>query len=403
VRQRAYVAGVGMTKFEKIGRRDWTYPQMVAEAVGAALADAGVGYDAVERAAVGYVFQPSTAGQRALYDIGLTGVPIVNVNNNCATGSTALMLAREWVEAGLADVVLAVGFEQMTKEAMSGSGTVPAVTTVDHHLEVMKAGHEFGPAPMTAQFFGNAATEHMRRYGTTREQLAAVAVKNHEHSTRNPKAQFQNPYTLEQVLGDKPVHDPLTRSQCSPMSDGAAAAVVVSAGFARDRGLADRAVGILAQALVTDDPASFGTGSMIDVVGAPLSRNAARQVFDDAGLSIGDVDVVELHDCFSVNELITYEALGMCAPGEAGRLVESGDVTYGGRWVVNPSGGLISKGHPLGATGLAQCAELTWQLRGEAGERQVPGAGVGLAHNLGLGGACVVTLYAAPGGSIPAT
>ncbi len=400
--QRAYVAGVGMTKFEKIGSRDWTYPQMVAEAVGQALADAGIGYDAVERAAVGYVFQPSAAGQRALYDVGLTGVPMVNVNNNCATGSTALMLAREWVESGQADVVLAVGFEQMTKAAMSGSGTAPAVTTIDRHLEVLTSQHEFGSAPMTTQFFGYAAAEHMKRYGTSREQLAGVAVKNHEHSTRNPNAQFQAPYTLEQVLTDKLVHDPLTRSQCSPMSDGAAAAVVVSDRFARDSGLAGRAVGILAQALVTDDQSSFGTGSMIDVVGAPMTRTAAGRVFDAAGVTIDDVDVIELHDCFSINELITYEVLGMCAPGESGPLVESGEVTYGGRWVVNPSGGLISKGHPLGATGLAQCAELTWQLRGEAGGRQVPGARLGLAHNLGLGGACVVTLYAAPEGSIPA-
>ncbi len=395
--QRAYVVGVGMTKFEKIATRDWTYPDMVAEAVGEALADAGLGYDAVQRAAAGYVFQPSTAGQRALYDIGLTGIPVVNVSNNCATGSTALMLAREWVEAGLADVVLAVGFEQMTKDSMSGAGTAPAVTTIDRHLAVMKSRHEFARAPLMAQFFGYAAAEHMQRYGTTREQLAGVAVKNHEHSTRNPRAQFTSAYTLAQVLDDKPVHDPLTRSQCSPMSDGAAAAVVASAGFVREHGLPGRAVGILAQAVVTDDAASFASGSMIDVVGAPMTASAARQVFGATGLTIGDVDVIELHDCFSVNELITYEALGMCAPGEAGQLIDAGATTYGGGWVVNPSGGLISKGHPLGATGLAQCAELTWQLRGEAGSRQVPGARLALAHNLGLGGACAVTLYAAPG------
>lgn len=397
MRQRAYVAGVGMTKFEKIASRGWTYPEMVAEAVGDALADAGIGYDAVGRAAAGYVFQPSTAGQRVLYDIGLTGIPVVNVNNNCATGSTALMLAREWVEAGLTDVALAVGFEQMTKESMTGTGAVPAVTTIDRHLGVMKSRHGIAQAPLMAQFFGNAAAEHMERYGTTREQLAGVAVKNHEHSTRNPRAQFQHACTLAQVLDDKPVHGPLTRSQCSPMSDGAAAAVVVSAAFLREHGLVDRAVGILAQAVVTDDPASFSSGSMIDVVGAPMTRNAARQVLRATGLTIGDVDVIELHDCFSVNELITYEALGMCEPGGAGRLIDTRETTYGGRWVVNPSGGLISKGHPLGATGLAQCAELTWQLRGEAGTRQVPGARLALAHNLGLGGACAVTLYAAPG------
>ncbi|NKY57210.1 thiolase C-terminal domain-containing protein [Nocardia flavorosea] len=394
--ERVYVAGVGMTKFEKIQSRDWTYPEMVAEAVGQALTDAGVNYDQVQRAAVGYVFQPSTAGQRALYDIGLTGIPMVNVNNNCATGSTALVLAREWVQAGLADIVLAVGFEQMTKQAMAGDGSVPKVTTVDRHMGALKAAAGFSAAPMTAQFFGAAAGEHMKRYGTTREQLARVAVKNHEHSTRNPKAQFQDAYTLDQVLNDKLVSDPLTRSQCSPMSDGAGAAVLVSERFVREHGL-DRAVPILAQELVTDTGASFESDSMIDVVGAPMARIAGQRVLESAGVGIDDIDVLELHDCFSINELLTYEALGMCGEGESGELVASGATTYGGRWVVNPSGGLISKGHPLGATGLAQCTELVTQVRGGAGDRQVEGARLGLAHNLGLGGACVVTLYGAPG------
>lgn len=394
--ERVYVAGVGMTKFEKIQSRDWTYPEMVAEAVGHALTDAGVNYDQVQRAAVGYVFQPSTAGQRALYDIGLTGIPMVNVNNNCATGSTALVLAREWVQAGLADIVLAVGFEQMTKQAMAGDGSVPKVTTVDRHMDALKAAAGFSAAPMTAQFFSAAAGEHMKRYGTTREQLAQVAVKNHEHSTRNPKAQFQDAYTLDQVLNDKLVSDPLTRSQCSPMSDGAGAAVLVSERYVREHGL-DRAVPILAQELVTDTGASFESDSMIDVVGAPMARIAGQRVLETAGVGIDDIDVLELHDCFSINELLTYEALGMCGEGESGELVASGATTYGGRWVVNPSGGLISKGHPLGATGLAQCTELVTQVRGGAGDRQVDGARLGMAHNLGLGGACVVTLYGAPG------
>ncbi|WP_435591401.1 thiolase C-terminal domain-containing protein [Nocardia sp. bgisy118] len=394
--RRVFVVGVGMTPFVKIGSMAWTYPEMVGAAVRDALGDAGLGYDRVQRAAVGYVFQPSAAGQRALYDAGMTGIPVVNVNNNCATGSTALMLAREWVGAGLADVALAVGFEQMTKEAMAGPATPPKTTTVDAHLRVMAAQYDFGRAPMTTQFFGNAALEHGKRYGTTPEQLAAVAVKNHAHSTRNPLAQFQNAYTLEQVLGDAPVHGPLTRSQCSPMSDGAAAAVLVSEDVVREHGLEAQAVEILAQELVTDDETAFSTASMIDVVGAPMTRIASRRALDTAGIAIDEVDVIELHDCFSINELITYEALGLCGEGESGALVESGATTYGGDWVVNPSGGLISKGHPLGATGLAQTAELSWQLRGLAAERQVPDARIALAHNLGLGGACVVTLYAAP-------
>lgn len=391
--RRVFVVGVNMTPFTKIGSREWTYPQMVAEAVNGALKDAGVSYDQVQRAAAGYVFQPSAAGQRALYEVGLTGIPVVNVNNNCATGSTALMLAREWVGAGIVDVALAVGFEQMTKESMAGPATRPKATTVDHHLAVMREQYEFSQAPITTQFFGNAAIEHMKKYGTTPEQLAAVAVKNHEHSTRNPLAQFQDAYTLEQVLADKAVHGPLTRSQCSPMSDGAAAAVVVSEEYVKAHGLEDQAIEILAQELATDDGNSFSTGSMIDVVGAPMTRAAASKVFATAGVGVDEVDVIELHDCFTINELITYEALGLCGEGESGAFAASGATTYGGSVVVNPSGGLISKGHPLGATGLAQATELSWQLRGLAGERQVPGARTALAHNLGLGGAVVVTLY----------
>jgi acetyl-CoA acyltransferase len=221
-----------------------------------------------------------------------------------------------------------------------------------------------------------------------------VAAKNHRHSAHNPYAQFRDVYEVGDILAARTVHRPLTKLQCSPTSDGAAAAVVVSERFAEERGLTSL-VEIVAQAMTTDTQESFASGSCIDVVGQPMSREAARQVYERAGLGIEDVDVVELHDCFSVNELLTYEALGMCAEGESGKLVESGATTYGGRWVVNPSGGLISKGHPLGATGIAQVAELAWQLRGEAGERQVPGAGVGLAHNIGLGGAAVVTLLRA--------
>lgn len=392
---RTFVIGVGMTKFEKIETRDWEYPDMVTEAVTNALTDAGISYGQIQRAAVGYVFNASTAGQRALYETGLSGIPIFNVNNNCATGSTALMMAREWVQAGQADCALAVGFEKMTKTALTGNGEMPKVTTLDSQLKIMVEDYGFARSPMTAQLFGNAAVEHMQKYGTTVEQIAAVAVKNHKHSVNNPYAQFRDEYTLEQVLEDKMIHAPLTRSQCSPTSDGAGAAVVVSEKFVREHGLEDRAIEIVAQAMTTDTEAAFAEKSMIDVVGAPMTAAAAEQVFAEAGISIDDVDVIELHDCFAINEIITYEGLGMCGAGEGGKLVESGATTYGGQWVVNPSGGLISKGHPLGATGLAQCAELTWQLRGTADARQVEGARIGLQHNLGLGGACVVTVYRA--------
>ncbi|MFD5395043.1 lipid-transfer protein [Streptomyces sp. NPDC127097] len=391
---KAYIVGVGMTRFEKPETREWQYWDMAKEAGGTALADAGIGYEAVEQLPVGYCYQASTAGQRAAYELGLTGIPVYNVNNNCATGSTALMMARQFVESGLNDCVLALGFEKMKRGALGGGadGGDFSTSPVARHYGVMAAAHGFEMTPPTAQIFGNAAREHMERYGTTAEQLAAVGAKNHRHSAHNPNAQFQDVYTVEEVLAAKTIHRPLTKLQCSPTSDGAAAAVIASERFVREHGLADRAVEIVAQAMTTDTEESFASGSCIDVVGKPMSRAAARQVYAAGGLGIEDVDVIELHDCFSVNELLTYEALGMCADGESGKLVADGATTYGGRWVVNPSGGLISKGHPLGATGLAQAAELVWQLRGTAGERQVPGARVGLTHNIGLGGAAVVTL-----------
>ncbi|MFI6140714.1 lipid-transfer protein [Streptomyces griseus] len=392
---KAYIVGVGMTRFEKPETRDWQYWDMVREAGTAALTDAGVRYDQVEQVPVGYCFQASTAGQRAVYELGLTGVPVYNVNNNCATGSTALMLARQFVEGGGSDCVLAVGFEKMSRGSLgAGAGGAGdfATSPVARHYGIMAAAHGFEASPPTAQIFGNAAREHMERYGTTPEQLAAVGAKNHRHSVHNPYAQFQDPYTVEEILAARTVHRPLTKLQCSPTSDGAAAAVVVSERFVERHGLGERAVEIAAQAMTTDTETSFASGSCIDAVGAPMTRAAARQVYTASGLGPDDLDVIELHDCFSVNELLTYEALGLCGEGESGELVESGATTYGGRWVVNPSGGLISKGHPLGATGIAQAAELTWHLRDEAGARQVPGARTALAHNIGLGGAAVLTL-----------
>ncbi|GGR95876.1 putative lipid-transfer protein Ltp1 [Streptomyces aureoverticillatus] len=394
---KSYIVGVGMTRFEKPETRDWQYWDMAKEAGTAALADAGTAYEEVDQVAAGYCFQASTAGQRAAYELGLTGVPVYNVNNNCATGATALMLARQFAEGGTGDCVLALGFEKMRRGALGAGGDGDFATSpVARHYGVMAARHGFEATPPTAQIFGNAAREHMERYGTTPAQLAAVAAKNHTHSVNNPNAQFQDPYTLDDILAARPVHTPLTKLQCSPTSDGAAAALVASEAFVDRHGLADRAVEITAQAMTTDTAESFASGSCIDVVGLPMSRAAARRVYEASGLTAADIDVIELHDCFSINELLTYEALGLCDEGDSGKLVESGATTYGGRWVVNPSGGLISKGHPLGATGLAQAAELTWQLRGEAGARQVPGARVGLAHNIGLGGAAVVTLLTRP-------
>ncbi len=391
--RRTFVIGVGMTKFEKPETREWDYPDMAKEAGEAALADAGIPYETVEQACVGYVYADSTAGQRAVYGLGLTGIPIYNVNNNCSTGSTALMMAKQFVEGGLNECVLALGFEKMNKGSLKGMGFDDRAMPLDKHYMKMVEMRGWAQSPAAPQIFGNAGREHMEKYGTTKEQFAKIAVKNHRHSANNPNAQFQDVYSLEEILDAREVHDPLTKLMCSPTSDGAGAAIIASEDFVREHGLEDQAIEILGQSMVTDTPATFEKNSMISLVGADMSRLAADNVYAQAGLTADDVDVIELHDCFATNELLTYEALGLAEEGMGGKLIDNDDTTYGGRWVVNPSGGLISKGHPLGATGLAQCTELTNQLRGKAGPRQVDGAEIALQHNIGLGGAAVVTMY----------
>ncbi|XP_030428325.1 non-specific lipid-transfer protein isoform X1 [Gopherus evgoodei] len=394
VGRRVFVVGVGMTKFEKPGvRENWDYPDMAKEAGQKALADAGIPYSAVEQACVGYVYGDSTCGQRAIYhSLGLTGIPVINVNNNCSTGSTALFMARQVIQGGLANCALALGFEKMKRGSIEIKFT-GRTNPLDKHTEVMIKKYGLSAAPVTAQFFGHAGKEHMEKYGTKEEHFAKIAWKNHSHSANNPFSQFQEKYSLDQVLQSRKICDFLTVLQCCPTSDGAAAVVLTNEELVRKHGLESKAVEIVAQEMVTDLASTFEENSCIKVVGYDMSKEAAQRCFSKAGLKPMDVDVIELHDCFSSNELITYEALGLCPEGKAGELIDRGDNTYGGKWVVNPSGGLISKGHPLGATGLAQCAELCWQLRGEAGKRQVPGAKVALQHNIGLGGAVVVTLF----------
>jgi acetyl-CoA acyltransferase len=389
---RTFVIGVGMTKFEKPGAREWDYPEMAAEAGTKALEDAGVAYSDVEQAFVGYCYGESTSGQRAVYGLGLTGIPVVNVNNNCSTGSSALYMARQAVRGGLADCALALGFEKMEKGSL-GVKYTDRTNPIDKHLMAMFEVREPEQSPFAPQMFGNAGREHMERYGSEPDHYAWIGWKNHKHSVNNPYAQFQDEYSLEDIKAAKMIHEPLTKLQCSPTSDGSACAIVASERFVDEHDLWDQAVEIAGQAMVTDMPSTFEERSSIKIVGYDMSKAAADRAYEEAGVGADDVDVVELHDCFSANELITYEALGLAEEGEGHKLVEAEDTTYGGRWVVNPSGGLISKGHPLGATGLAQCSELTWQLRGKADKRQVEGAQVGLQHNIGLGGAAVVSVY----------
>ena len=390
--RKVYVVGVGMTKFEKPGSKEWDYPDMAAEAGGKALADAGIDYGEIEQAAVGYCYGESTSGERAVYQLGLTGIPVYNVNNNCATGSTALFMAKQFIEGELAECALALGFEKMEKGSL-GVKYTDRTNPMDKHAKAMIEMRGFAKAPPAPQFFGNAGREHMERYGTTAEQFAKIGWKNHKHSVNNPYSQFQDEYSLEDILNAPMVYEPLTKLQCCPTSDGAGAAILASEAFVKKHGLQDQAVEILGMAMTTDYASSFDEKSDIKLVGYDMTVKAAQKVYEQSGQGPENVDVVELHDCFSANEMITYEALGLCPEGKAGEFVDSGAQTYGGQVVVNPSGGLISKGHPLGATGLAQCSELNWQLRGQADKRQVDGAKLALQHNLGLGGAAVVTMY----------
>jgi sterol carrier protein 2 len=384
--------GVGMLPFVKPGGSE-QYDVMGARAVAMALSDAGLGYAEVQQAYAGYVYGDSTCGQRVLYGAGMTGIPIINVNNNCATGSTALFLARQAIETGAADCVLAVGFEQMRPGAL-GDAYSDRPSPLGNFTALAGELRPSEGVPMAPHLFGGAGQEYAERYGIARETFAMIAVKARRHAEYNDKAIFRNPVTVEQVLESPAIFGPLTRLQCCPPTCGAAAAVLVSEAYARTRGLTG-GVRILAQAMTTDRPSTFGDRSMVKAVGYDLTRDAASQVYAASGVGPDDIDVCELHDCFTTNELLTYEGLGLVEEGGAERFIVDGENTYGGRIVTNPSGGLLAKGHPLGATGLAQCTELFDQLRGRAGRRQVEGARLALQHNLGLGGACVVTMYAA--------
>jgi len=298
------------------------------------------------------------------------------------------------IAGGMADAVLVVGFEKMFPGSLQSFFNDRANPTGTSG-EMMKATRGITNAPGAAQMFGNAGREYMEKYGAKAEDFAEIARINHEHSKRNPYSQFQDEYTLEQVLKSPMIHAPLTKLQCCPTSDGGAAAVLVSQDFLDARPhLKEQAVLIAGQQLSTD-AASLFSRSSIDLMGYEMTKTAARIALAEANVNINDVKVCELHDCFSANEMIVIDALGLSEHGKAHEMVRQGDITYGGKrgLVINPSGGLISKGHPLGASGIAQCAELVWHLRGWANNRLVEGTEAALQHNLGLGGAVVVTVY----------
>ncbi|KAH6851117.1 thiolase-like protein [Chaetomium sp. MPI-CAGE-AT-0009] len=386
-----YVLGVGMTKFIKPrGKVDYT--ELGYEAGIKAMLDAQISYDDVEQGIACYCYGDSTCGQRVFYQFGMTQIPIYNVNNNCSTGSTGLAMGRNMISAGAADCVLVVGFEKMmpgSLQSFFNDRESPLGTT----YAMMATTRGLSKAPGAAQMFGNAGREYMEKYGAEPSDFGEIARINHAHSVNNPYSQFQDVYTLEQIMASPKIHEPLTKLQCCPTSDGGAAAVLVSQAFLDARPhLRDQAVLIAGQCMATDAPSLFSQ-SAIDLVGREMTEHAARVAMAEAGVGPADFAVCELHDCFSANEMCLLDALGLSEPGRAHELVRSGGITYGGKVVVNPSGGLISKGHPLGATGIAQCAELVWHLRGWANNRAVPHTKYALQHNLGLGGAAVVTVY----------
>ena len=387
---KTFVAGVGMIPFVKPGKSE-SYDVMGAKAIALALADAGVGYEKVQQVYAGYVYGDSTCGQLAVYHVGMTGVPVVNVNNNCSSGSSALFLARQAVESGAVECALAVGFEQMQPGALTSHFN----DRPEPLGPFIAAAQQMKPAPgapMAPHMFGTAGAEYLEKYNVGPEVFARVSVKARKHAQHNDKAIFRDLVTEEQVLASPVIFGPMTRLMCCPPTCGAAAAIIVSEAFAKKHGL-KRDVAILAQSMTTDFTSTFSEGSMIKAIGYDMTGAAAKAVYEKAGVGPQDVDVCELHDCFTANEVLTYEGLGLTPEGTADKFIADGDNTYGGRVVTNPSGGLLSKGHPLGATGLAQCTELVDQLRGRCGVRQVENPKIALQHNLGLGGACVVTLY----------
>jgi acetyl-CoA C-acetyltransferase len=387
------IAGVGMIPFKKPGKSE-PYDVMGAQAVGRALEDAGLDYDHVQQAYAGYVFGDSCSGQAALYHVGINGVPVANVNNNCASGSTAFALAAQAVGSGAVDCALAVGFEQMDPGAIDQIFRTKTNPLARHNgavAKLMGLSEDELALPPAIMMFGCQVELLKEGYGVGDRALARVAIKARKHAAHNPYAIFREPLDEEEILAAEPIYRGLRKPYACPPSCGAASVIVCSEAFADKKGL-NKEVRLVGSGWCSDFAEDF-EGDPLDIMFRALSRKAAHRAYEDAGVGPDDIDVIELHDCFTSNEIITYAALGLCEEGDMERFVLEDENTYGGRCVVGPSGGLLAKGHPLGATGLAQITELTWQLRGEAGRRQVEGARTGLQHNGGLGSAGFVHVF----------
>lgn len=387
---KALVAGVGMVKFAKPGAHE-PYEIMASKAIATAIEDARLKLDDIQQAFASYIYGDSACGQKSMFELGYTGIPIFNVNNNCTSGSSAIFLARQAVESGQVDCALAFGFEEMQKGALKSHWTDRTDPCKDIFTALAQTSPNLSAGPGALMLFGSAGFDYLETYDAKPNLFAKVAVKTRSHAIKNPYSLFTQALTEEEVMGAPLVYgEHLTRLMCCPPTCGAAAAVIVSSGFAKRHGIGNL-VEIAGQGMATDTPSLFDNAR--NVVGQDYAKRAANIAYEAAGIGVEDVDLVELHDCFTPNEVLSYEALGLCAEGEATKFVADGDNTYGGNYVVNASGGLMSKGHPIGATGLAQCTELVWHLRGQAGGRQVEGARIGLQHNIGVPGGAIVTVY----------
>lgn len=358
----AYIAGAGMVRFGKFGP-EITFEVMAKGAARAAMQDASVERSMIEAVYVGHVFGGPVAGQRVAVELGLGGLPVSNLENYCASGATALREAWMAIRAGAYDVVLVIGAEKMTDRVKGGVAPDPSDLDAMQGY-VMAAGHAL------------SAKRYMADHGATREQIAAVAVKNHQHSVHNPYAQYQKPVSLDEVLNARPVAEPLGILDCSPISDGAAAVVVCSEAGLRRLGISGKRPVIRGIGLTSG---TLRVG-LYDLNEEDISRRAAQMVFDGAAVDPSDIDLVEMHDCFTIAEIVRMEGVGLIPRGEGAAWTARGDTSIGGRLPVNPSGGLLSRGHPVGATGVAQVCELYWQLTGRAQGRQVEGARIGLSY-----------------------
>jgi len=370
-----YVVGIDMIKFGRFPER--SVPSLGAEAALLALDDCGLTIQDMQALYCGNLGQAAgMVGQRVLQEIGQTGIPVVNTANACATGATAFREAWMAIKAGVYDVCLAVGVEQMGRGLLGGTGAGKGIPKEG----LLGSG-------LMPTVFGEAGLEHTKKYGTTFEQFAKVSVKNHHHSTLNPKAMYQIETPLETVMNAEMISYPNTKLMCSVNVDGSAAAVLVSERKARELGLMRRAVKVAASVLTSD---RWQERDLVLPDVNTCTRDAAQLAYEAAGVGADDIDLVELHDCFATAEILHYENLGLCKEGEAGRMIDEGEAALGGRIPVNVSGGLLSKGHPLGATGIANIYEVSTHLRGEAGKRQVEGARLGMTHVIGLGSACAI-------------